>query len=219
MVQILLSLVFLSLALPGCATRTVQQKVVDEYGLTIKLRSQARLFGAPTPRGFEQPTVIDPSRLALILGGIEIDQRASKDSVARERRPALPAKILKHVSEGLSRAFAEASPDQEVVVLALRKQLQHGVFHRKFLTSFASYLRDGEIYVFLSRVDWPLDPKRAGDRLPEPYPNDRVMPITTVGNALYKKVGAQGVRTDWRSPQFGLPSRAASPGERAGVSR
>lgn len=209
--------ILLSLALPSCATRTVQQKVVDEYGLTIKLRSQAKLFGATTPRGFEQPTVIAPSRIALILGGIEIDQRASKDAVVRERRPAVPAKILQQVSEGLSQAFSEASPDQEIIVLALRKQLQRGIFHRKFLTSFSTYLRDGEMYVFLSRVDWPLDSKRSTDRLPEPQPGESPMPITTVGNALYKKVGAQGVRTDWRSPEFGLLSRA--PEAQADVNR
>ena len=192
-----------SLALPGCATRSVQQTVVDGYGLTIKLRSQAKPFGETTARGFEQPSVILPARLALILGGIEIDVRADADSPTRERRPAVPARILKPVSEGLAKAFTEASPDQEVVVLALRKQLQHGVFHRKFLTSFVTYLKDGEIHVFFSRVDWPVDAKRAGDRLPEPRPNDRVMPITSVGNATYKKVGAQGVRTIWRSPAFG----------------
>ena len=129
--------------------------------------------------------------------------REDADSPTRERRPAVPARILKPISEGLAKAFTEASADQEVVVLALRKQLQHGVFHRKFLTSFVTYLRDGEIHVFFSRVNWPVDAKRAGDRLPEPRPNDRVMPITSVGNATYKKVGAQGVRATWRSPAFG----------------
>ncbi len=212
MPRILVLAIFLSLALPGCATRTVQQKVVDEYGLTIKLRSQAKLFGATTPRGFEQPTVIAPSRIALILGGIEVDQRASDEAVVRERRPAVPAKILQQISDGLSQAFSEASPDQEVIVLAVRKQLQHGVFHRKFLTSFSTYLRDGEMYVFLSRVDWPLDSKRSSDRLPEPQPGDNPMPITTVGNAVYKKVGAQGVRTDWRRPEFGLLSETSAEG-------
>ena len=189
--------------MPGCATRSVQQTVVDGYGLTIKLRSQAKPFGETTARGFEQPSVILPARLALILGGIEIDVREDADSPTRERRPAVPARILKPISEGLAKAFTEASADQEVVVLALRKQLQHGVFHRKFLTSFVTYLKDGEIHVFFSRVDWPVDAKRAGDRLPEPSPNDRVMPITSVGNATYKKVGAQGVRATWRSPAFG----------------
>ena len=49
-----------------------------------------------------------------------------------------------------------------------------------------------------------MDKKRAGDRLPEPQPNDQAMPIDTVGNDTYTKVGAQGVRVDWRSPTFDL---------------
>jgi hypothetical protein len=201
-----------ALGLMGCATTTVQKTVVDQYGLTIKLRSQAKPFGETTPRGFEQPTVIPAPRLALILGGVEIDKRADEDSVIFERRPAVPSKILGRVSEGLSQAFAEASPDQEIVVLALRKEHQHGIFHRKFLTSFVSYLKDGQLYLFFSRVEWPVDKKRAGDRLPEPSAGDRVMNITTVGNAVYQKAGAQGVRVDWRRPEFGLDTVAASPG-------
>jgi hypothetical protein len=206
-----LALAFLVLALPGCVTRSVQEKVVDEYGLTIKLRSQAKLFGETSPRGFEQPSVISAPRLALILGAIEIDERERKDSSTRERRPAVPAKVLKRVARGLSLALAEASPDQEVVVLALRKQAQHGIFNRKFLTSFVSYLKQGQIYFFFSRVDWPLDSKRAGDRLPEPHPNEEVMPINTVGNATFKKVGSQGVRVDWRNPKFAPPATATAP--------
>ena len=154
--------------------------------------------------------MIPAAQLALILGGVEIDQRPNADSPVFERRPAVPSKILDKVSEGLSQAFAQASSDQEIVVLALRKELQHGVFHRKFLTSFVTYLKDGQLYLFFSRVEWPLDKKRANDRLPEPSPNDRVMNITTVGNAVYEKAGAQGVRVDWQRPEFGLDSVAAS---------
>ena len=209
-----IAMILTALALPGCVTRAVQQEVVNEYGLTIKLRSQAKPFGDPTPRGFEQPAVIPAPRLALILGGIEIDRRESdKDSAkdsARERRPAVPSRLLKQISEGLSQALAEASPDQEIVVLALRKQAQHGLFHRKFLTSFVSYLKQGQIYFFFSRVEWPVDKNRAGDRLPEPQPNDRAMPIDTVGNDTYTKVGAQGVRVDWRSPTFDLAPKQST---------
>ena len=211
--SLLLALIATSLAtltLPGCVTRSVQQEVVNEYGLTIKLRSQAKPFADPTPRGFEQPAVIPATRLALILGGIEIDRRESDEDSARERRPAVPSKLLKQISEGLSQALAEASPDQEIVVLALRKQAQHGLFHRKFLTSFVSYLKQGQIYFFFSRVEWPVDKKRAGDRLPEPQPNDRAMPIDTVGNDTYTRVGAQGVRVDWRSPTFDLAPKQSA---------
>jgi len=204
-----------TLLVGGCATRTVQQNVVEEYGLTIKLRSQADWMGPPKARGFNQPAQIAAPRLAKILGGIEVDDRESEKSSVRERRPAVPAKILLKVSEGLEQAFAKASPDQEIVVLAVRKQMQHGVFNRKFLTSFTSYIKGDQIYFFFSRVDWPLNAKRAGDRLPEPHPNDEVMPISTVGNTTYEKAGSQGVRVHWRSPEFGEApfSKPSVPGD------
>ncbi|MDE0886707.1 MAG: hypothetical protein OSB70_14360 [Myxococcota bacterium] len=206
-------LLLASLLVGGCANRTVQQNVVEQYGLTIKLRSQADWMGPPKARGFKQPAQIAAPRLARILGGIEVDDRENEKSNVRERRPAVPNKVLLKVSEGLEQAFAKASPDQEIVVLAVRKQGQHGVFNRKFLTSFTSYIKGEQIYFFFSRVDWPLNAKRAGDRLPEPHPNDEVMPFTTVGNATYQKAGSQGVRVDWRSPEFGevaLPKASGS---------
>jgi hypothetical protein len=192
------------LLLPACATRTVNDTVVDEYGLEIRLRSQRPwLGGTPVPRGFAHPARISPARLETILGGIQIDMRESEDSAIRERRYAIPRKILPDVADGLSHAFAEAGPDQEIVVMALQKRMQKGIFNRKYLTSFVTWIEGDDLVVQLSRLDWKTDQHRVGDRLPVPEVGEYVMPFTTVPNELYAVAGRQGVRVAWQSPVFG----------------
>lgn len=192
------------LLLPACATRTVNDTVVDEYGLEIRLRSQRPWFGAtPVPRGFDHPARLSPARLETILGGIQIDMRESEDSAIRERGYAIPRKILPDVADGLSRAFAAAGPDQEIVVMALQKRMQKGIFNRKYLTSFVTWIEGEDLVVQLSRLDWKTDQHRVGDRLPVPEVGEYVMPFETVPSELYAVAGRQGVRVAWQSPAFG----------------
>ena len=94
MQRMLLLGVSVALGLLGCATNTVQKTVVDQYGLTIKLRSQAKPFGDATPRGFEQPAVIPAPQLALILGGVEIDQRPWPAAATRSRTSGRPGSTI-----------------------------------------------------------------------------------------------------------------------------
>ncbi len=200
-----LCLVLLALIwLPACATRTSNHTVVENYVVQIDLRSQKPLFGFKTlPRGFDQPIEISPARIEAILAGIQIDIRPEDDSPIRERRYAIPRKILPKVADGLSKAFAEAGPDQELVVLALRKQMQKGFFNRKYLTSFVAYVEGGELFIHLSRVDWKTEEQRARAKLPYPEVDEVVMPFATVSTELYTTVGQQAVKVDWQSEAFG----------------
>ncbi len=193
-----------ALALPACATRSVNQTVVNTYDLEVMLRSEKPAFGFKTlPRGYAQPVEISAARLQAILGGIQIDLRPSEKSAIRERRYAIPRKILSNVAEGLSTGLAEAGPDQQIVVLALRKQMQKGFFNRKYLTSFVAWVEGDQLVVQLSRIDWKTDQHRIGDKLPTPRVGEFVMPFTTVGNELYATAGRQGVEVDWRNREFG----------------
>lgn len=197
---LLLTLVWL----PACATRSSNHTVVENHVVQVDLRSQKPLFGFKTlPRGFDQPITISPARMEAVLAGIQIDIRPSDDSAIRERRYAIPRKILPKVAVAMSEAFAEASPDQELVVLALRKQMQKGLFNRKYLTSLIAYVEGGELYVHLSRVDWKTEEHRRGNKLPVPQIDEVVMPFATVPTELYATVGQQAVKVDWQSPAFG----------------
>jgi len=200
-----LCLVLLTLVwLPACATRSSNHTVVENHVVQVDLRSQKPLFGFRTlPRGFDQPITISPARMEAVLAGIQIDIRPSDDSAIRERRYAIPRKILPKVADAMSRAFAEADPDQELVVLALRKQMQKGFFNRKYLTSLIAYVEGGELYIHLSRVDWKTEEHRRGNKLPYPQIGKVVMPFATVPTELYATVGQQAVKVDWQSDAFG----------------
>jgi len=215
----------LSAVATGCATRTATDTVVDVYGLEVVLRSEKPMFGGkPVERDFDHPISISPARAETILGGIQVDMRESEDSLLRERRYAIPRKVLPQVAAGLSEALAQAGPDQEVVVRALRKQVQKGIFSRKYLTSFVAYAQDGLLYVHLSRIDWKTDEHRdAGnlrthDGMPWPNVGEYVMPFSTVESPLYALAGRQGVRIDWKSAVFGADTIEDSvAGTRAGA--
>lgn len=199
-----LAFVLVAGVLPACGTRSVNETVVETYDLEIRLRSEKPAFGFKTiARGFGQPVEISPARLESILGGIQIDLRPSEKSALRERRYAIPRKVLPEIARGLSGAFAEAGPDQEIVVLALRKQMQKGFFNRKYLTSFVTWVENGALVVQLSRIDWKTEQHRKRDKLPTPAVGDFVMPFSTVASGAYTKAGRQGVTVDWRSDAFG----------------
>jgi hypothetical protein len=189
--------------LVGCATRTLSKGVINHYGLDIKLRSEKPLFGETVRRGYDHPVVISGPRLEAILRGIEIDTRKSESSAIRERRAAIHPKIIRPISEGLSEAFAQANPDQQVVVMALRKQAQKLIFDRKHLTSFVAWIDDGQLFVALSRIDWKWEPKFKNERIPEPWPGEHVMSFSVVESDVYFHESRQTVRLDWRSQAFG----------------
>lgn len=206
-----LALLLIPVLCGGCTTIAAEKQVVRENNLTIKLRAEKKLFGDVVEQGYQHPAVISAARLENILGRIEVDTRKKKKSKIRQRREAIPDQLLPKVSDALGRAYAEAGPNQSIVVLALRKQMQHGIFQRKFLTSFVTYMKDDQLFVFMSRVDWPIEEHYKNAKLPEPRPNDEVMNLTAVTNPTFKPAGSQGVRVDWRDPTFGALLQTAAP--------
>ena len=180
MQRMILWLTVALLGLTGCVTHSVTESVVDHYDLDIKLRGQKQWFGDYKPLGYSQPVTLSSERLANILSGIEVDIRKSKNSSVRERRNAISAKMLLSITKSLPKAFAEASPNQQIIVMALRKQMQKGVFNRKFLTSFTTYVKGDDLYVFFSRIEWQIDESSKNSKIPQPWPGEVVMPFDTV---------------------------------------
>ncbi len=157
--------------------------------------------------------------MRAILEDIEIDTSRDDRAVVRERKKAISTQIIRRLSERLAEAYAKAGPDDEVVVVSLRKQMQHGVFNRKYMTSFVTYVEDGELYVFLSRVEFKLAEDGRAKLPADPRVGDDVMRFRTVGNANYTTVGARGVKVDWRSPAFGTDLDPPAESGRRRVSR
>jgi hypothetical protein len=205
-------LIAIAVALPGCITRTVREGVVEENDLEIVLRSE-RKGGKEIERHFQQPATISAQRLSNILGALTIEDREGKVS---QQRAAIAYELLAPVSEGLSQAFAEADANQEIAVKAVRKEHRLGIFHRKYLTSFVTFLRDDYLYVFLSRIDWEIPKRREDDHLPEPRIGDRVMDFRTVPGGAILQNSSRSVLVRWQDPVFrrAVVERSASDDER-----
>jgi hypothetical protein len=117
----------------------------------------------------------------------------------------------------MAAALETAGPNQEVVVMALRKQMQKGIFNRKYLTSFIAYMKDDRLYLLFSRVDWKVDDKSARKKLPNPIRGEEVMAFRTVANENYRYAGRQGVEVLWQSAVFARP--LVEPGSIKGKAR
>ena len=93
-------------------------------------------------------------------------------------------------------------------MLAVRKQRQHGLFNRKFLTSFVSWVENDSLYIVFSRVEWNLENMKKMQKgklkksLPMPQIDDEVMKFRTVSSLHLDLAGRQGVSTHWRDPYW-----------------
>jgi hypothetical protein len=197
-------LVICSLALGACATRTVTEKVFDDDRVTATLRGQTK-SGVPVDRGYAHPAVIAPTRIANILS--RIDLRGEGDE-RNERRPAIGTDSLYTIGDGLSKALSEADPSQEIVVLAIRKHKNFGIFDRDFLTSFIAYTKGEQLYIHMSRSDWEVGRKK-NDRIPEPKLGDHPMKFRVVPSRGMALIDSQSVAADWRGTIFDTASRTS----------
>jgi hypothetical protein len=197
---LLLSLIA-SLVATGCITRSVTEPVFEQDLTRVLLRSQ-RKGGETLPKGFQQPLSISAARMAHILSRIDI--RSGSDD--GERGPAIPLEMLYVIADGMSKAFAKANPDQEIVVMAVRRGKHWGIFDRRYLTSLSAFARDDLIYIYLSRSDWEI-PDTMKTELPQPDVDEQPMKFRLVVDKGMTLVGTQTVAVVWRDPIFQRPTR------------
>lgn len=189
----------------GC-TRTVKTVVSDNGRIKVYLRQTVE-SGTTQERGYQHPTAIAPARLAHILGAIDVEIQGGEK---REQQAALHPELLKPLSRALVKAFEQANPDQQVAVMAVRKQQRLGLFHKKFLTSFIAFFRDDRLYLQFSRIEWEIPKAREDSKLPEPESNEKQMAFRTIPGIKMKPMGAQGVAVRWRDHVFSAPVRSVS---------
>lgn len=182
----------------ACITHTSIDPVYQDGNVTINLRGRVK-SGEVISRGFEQPAIIAPQRLARVLSAIEVETGDGDD---RERTAIMAFSLLSPVSQGLSKALEQAGPGQEVVVMAVRKQRRTvALFHKKFLTSFIAYVKNEELNIHLSRVNWEV-PKNQEDDLPIPRLGDQRGDFRTVPIRGMRRLGPQTIAARWRDPIF-----------------
>ena len=123
-----------------------------------------------------------------------------------ERKPAIPLETLYVIADGMSKAFAKAGPDQEIVVMSIQRDRHWGVFDRRYLTSLVAFVRDDLIYLYLVRSDWEI-PNTLKTDLPEPRHRRTVMTFRLVPSEGMTLAGPQAVAVVWRDPIFQRPTR------------
>jgi hypothetical protein len=197
-------LVAVAAAGSGCGTRTVRQTFHEDSSTRIVLRHQKE-SGETVDRGYGQPIAIAPVRLAHVLSRIDVRIEAKKGA---QRVAAFPTEALYVVADQLSKAFREADSSQEIAVYYIQRSKRFGIFDRRYLTSFVTYVKDDLLYIHLSRTDWEIS-KTGGknERLPEPRVGDYVMDFRVVPSKGMTLVDGQSVAAAWRNPVFKKPSR------------
>ncbi len=204
--RLALGLLALCAALPACVTRESRETLVDTNSLQVFLRSQKR-GTSEIEKGYDHPRIIAADRLVNILASIEVENIAGR---GKQLRRLLARDVIESVADELSKAFKRANENQEVAVMAILKERRRVVLlQNKFLTSFVTYLRDGAMYLYVSRVEWeiPKDSERRqrNERLPEPRIGDNYMKLRLVPAPGMYQEGAHGVSLRWRDNLFAKP--------------
>lgn len=196
----------LALASTACGTTRVErQSVVQNGGIEAFLRSY-RKGGEEVEQGFNHPAPIAAVRLAHILSFIDVEVGEGKK---RERIAAVDPVIIYEVGDALEQALDLAGPNQEVVVMAVRKERRLGIFHATFLTSFIAYVKGDLLTIQLGHANWevPKIDQSPGDDLPEPRRDRDMMPFRVVPDPALTLLGPKTVAVDWRSDAFRDPTR------------
>lgn len=189
----------LALAAAGCRT-PVKEDVFREGGVEAFLRADKRWqLGSVVEKDFDHPITISPVRVAHILS--RIDAR-----LTGKREPAIATDMLFPIAEGISRALARASADQEVVVMAKRTTRRFGVFDHDYLTSLIAYVRGEQLFIHLARIEWEV-PQRQREKPPQPYVGEHRMSFRVYPSEAMDLVDSQSVAVIWRDDVFAKPTR------------
>lgn len=189
------------LALLALACKTpVKEDVFTEGGVKVFLRSEKTWqFGSPIEKDYDHPVTISPVRIAHILSRIDV-------RLAGKREPAIPTDMLFPIAEGMSRSLARAGAEQEVIVMATEKERRVGIFDHDYLTSFVSYVKGPQLFVYMARIHWEVPAKQRDDP-PMPQIGEERMAFRLYPSKGMELVEGQGVAADWRNAVFARPTR------------
>jgi len=151
-------------------------------------------------RDFNHPANISGVRCAHILAGIDV-RLSSSEEQRGDRRPAIPTDLVYELGNLLSAALAKATPNQEVVIEAIRKARHLGIFTQKYVTSFVAWVEGEELIIHLSRTD-QLIAKGEEDDIREPYAGKEVMRFKVLPTEGIVPIAPQAVQVAWRDPRF-----------------
>ena len=168
----------------------------------VVLRSE-KSIGTVVSKDYDHPITISGTRLAHILSRIDI---RTDDSDANSRKPAIPAELVYELGDKLANALAKATKDEEVVIVASRRERSLGVFTHDYITSFSAFVRGDLLHIRLYHLDWEQPGGGPQAKVDEPQPDRQVMQFKIVPGQGMNPEGAQTVAVSWRDPIFRSPT-------------
>jgi len=190
-----LALLLAAAWLPGCAGPRYERDTFYESGDTeIVLRTRT-----DAPVRYDHPASVSSVRMAHILASLDV--RFEDQEKKNARTPAIPVELVYPVGELVSRALAAAKPEQEILVMAQRRERTLKLFTERRLTSFIVFMEDGQLHIHFGHVDWPM-PKNPNERVREPRLDKELMEFKVLPGKSIVPVGRQEVAVDWRDPGF-----------------
>ena len=211
---VLAALILLGSLLGGCSTRSVRTPVIDRIGIQGELVRQVKGF-TTQPQGYEHPAIISVERMAHILAAVEVETNTKGTKVLRQ--PAFHPDIVEKTAKAFAEALSKAGPDQDIAIQVVRKEMQLGVFNKKYLTSFIAYIKEGYLYLLLRRIEWLVPQSDLDGSLPKPRRDYSPMDFRVVAGDHLFYAGPQALEIDWQDPVFRFAYRL--PGSTEGTKR
>ena len=211
---VLAALILLGSSLGGCSTRSVRSPVIDRIGIQGELVRQVKGF-TTQPQGYEHPAIISVERMAHILAAVEVETSSKGAKVLRQ--PAFHPDIVEKTAKAAAEALSKAGPDQDIAIQVVRKDMQLGVFNKKYLTSFIAYVKEGYLYLLLRRIEWLVPQSDLDGSLPKPRRDYSPMDFRVVAGDPLFYAGPQALEIDWLNPVFRFAYRL--PGSTEGTKR
>jgi hypothetical protein len=200
--------------LGGCSTRSVRTPVIDRIGIQGELVRQVKGFTTQA-QGYEHPAIISVERMAHILAAVEVETSTKGAKVLRQ--PAFHPDIVEKTAKAVTEALSKAGPDQDIAIQVVRKEMQLGVFNKKYLTSFIAYVKEGYLYLLLRRIEWLVPQSELDGSLPKPRRDYSPMDFRVVAGDHIFYAGPQALEIDWLNPVFRFAYRL--PGSTEGTQR
>lgn len=190
--------------LAGCGPKLEVRDVYEseDGNVSVKLRRLVQ-GGEPIPWGYDHPVTISDVRMAHILA--EISNRNAEGAL----QPAIRSPQVYPLAEGISKALAVASPNDEVVALAYSRERRFGIFTYDLATAFRVTMQEPMLNIdfFDIEVEVEKNPRERGTRsyeLPEELPEKQPV-FALEPTKLQVARGARGLAFDWRNPFYSRP--------------
>jgi hypothetical protein len=193
-----------ALLLPACGPKLVRVPVyTSPSGSVSVLQRHLEEDGEPVARGWQHPAVISDVRLAHILAQLSYEDDQDRP------QPVFRSEHVYDLAQGMTGAFANAGPDQEIVASAYSVDRRFGIFTIEKVTSIRAHFETDLLLIEFFALEHALEKDRGGRterrfEAPAELPESRLPVKLVAGHAITPQRG-RGFQVAWRDPVFARP--------------